>query len=346
MRHGRITQTAWQRAVRRQLHTEEQDTLFSPSPWETCSGITWDGSDKGGADSCGCEFLWADAHVFGSSPRTGYYAVFHAAGELAARGAQIRGASVRVLMPDETEEEVLKELAAATAEACERMGIPITAFQGEVTSAVNETTVFVSGAGTRSSGPVQGGGGRKGRTQEILLCGYAGLEGTLRILDEGRKELETRFVPAFLSHAEELKQELVTPEQLLQSYGSETGITAVRQIGSGGILSALWELCEILDTGMEVDLLSIALKQETVEICEFYRMNPYLMTSAGSFLIAAEYGEAVIEILEKAGARAGRLGVTKAQNARVITSGEEVRYLDRPAPDELARWMAGRKRSE
>ena len=50
----------------------------------------------------------------------------------------------------------------------------------------------------------------------------------------------------------------------------------------------------------------------------------------------------MIEILEKAGARAGRLGVTKAQNARVITSGEEIRYLDRPAPDELALWQAGR----
>ena len=87
----------------------------------------------------------------------------------------------------------------------------------------------------------------------------------------------------------------------------------------------------------------IAIKQETVEICEFYRLNPYQMTSAGSFLIVTEDAQTVIEILEKAGARAGRLGVTKSRNARVITSGEEVRYLDRPAPDELALWQAGRQ---
>ena len=54
----------------------------------------------------------------------------------------------------------------------------------------------------------------------------------------------------------------------------------------------------------------------------------------------------VIEVLEKAGARAVRLGVAKAQNARVITSKEEIRYLDRPAPDELARWQKDYKKCE
>lgn len=34
--------------------------------------------------------------------------------------------------------------------------------------------------------------------EELLLCGYAGLEGTLRILDESEEELGTRFVPVFL----------------------------------------------------------------------------------------------------------------------------------------------------
>ena len=66
-------------------------------------------------------------------------------------------------------------------------------------------------------------------------------------------------------------------------------------------------------------------------------------TSAGSFLIVTTEAEQVIELLKGAGARAGRLGVTKAQNARVITSGTEMRFLDRPAPDELVNWMAKRE---
>ena len=86
----------------------------------------------------------------------------------------------------------------------------------------------------------------------------------------------------------------------------------------------------------------IALKQETVEICEFYRLNPYLMTSAGSYLILTSEAESVIRELEEAGVCAVRLGVARDGNAKVIRNGEEVRYLDRPASDELERWMAER----
>ena len=116
----------------------------------------------------------------------------------------------------------------------------------------------------------------------------------------------------------------------------------LRQIGSGGILAALWELSETAHTGFEIDMPQIALKQETVEICEFYRLNPYLMTSAGSYLILTSEAEAVVRVLEDAGVSAVRLGAARDQSARVIRNGEEIRYLDRPAPDELERWRAER----
>ena len=112
------------------------------------------------------------------------------------------------------------------------------------------------------------------------------------------------------------------------------------------LLAALWEMAEEEKIGFEIAMGSISLKQETVEICEYYRLNPYQLTSAGSYLILTDEADQVIEVLEKAGARAVRLGVAKAQNARVITSKEEIRYLDRPAPDELARWQKDYKKCE
>lgn len=363
MRYGKITQTAWQRSVRRQLHTRGPEILFRPTPWETCSGLAAEGAGGKG-------FLWTEAHAYGRSGRTGFYAVLQAAGELAARGVRICSVSVRVLLRPDAEEEELRELTAGIEDACARLGICVSAFQGEVAPAAAQNTVFVTGAGTiwseaetretRESSwletetrdawessrpgadPASCGRRDDGSGQEILLCGYAGLEGTLRVLGEAEEELKTRFVPAFLARTEALKDELVTPDQLLAAQRQCGRITAVRQIGSGGVLAALWELAEILHTGLETDLRAVALKQETVEICEFFRLNPYQMTSAGSFLIVTEDAETVLNVLEKAGARAGRLGVTKAQNARVITSGEETRYLDRPAPDELVRWTAER----
>lgn len=338
MRLGKLTRTAWQRSVRRQLHMENEKQIFPPGSAQSCTGYR--------AEDGTC-FIWADAHAAGDSGRTGYYAVLQAAGELAAKGVRPEEVSIRVLLPAETEEEKLKELASGIAEACGRMHIRTGAFQGEVTPAVVHTVVCACASGTMPAGkpekrtaPDSARSEEPGGSAEILLCGYAGLEGTLRILDETEEELSGRFVSAFLDQTRDLKKDLVMPEQILSCVPEKA--RAVRQIGSGGILAALWELAEEARTGFEIDMANIALKQETVEICEFYRLNPYQMTSAGSFLILTTEAEQVIEILEKSGARAGRLGVAKAQNARVITSGEEIRYLDRPAPDELVKWMAAR----
>ena len=96
----------------------------------------------------------------------------------------------------------------------------------------------------------------------------------------------------------------------------------------------------------EIDLKKILIRQETVEVCEYYQLNPYQMTSAGCILFLTDHAEKLIEILEESGARAERLGVTTAGNARVITSGEEQRYLERPAPDEWMRFLEQELRAE
>lgn len=72
-----------------------------------------------------------------------------------------------------------------------------------------------------------------------------------------------------------------------------------------------------------------------MEICEYFYLNPYQLTSAGSVLIFAEDGEKLVEKFQKEGRQAVVLGRTTVDTARVILGGEEKRYLDRPAPDEL-----------
>lgn len=359
MRIGKITQTAWRRSVRKHLHIGDGDMLFALSPWETCSGFQTETGDG---------YVWADAHVSGDDAGTGYYAVYHAAGELAARNVRARGAAVYVMLAQGSREEQLAGIAAGVDRACRELEIPVTDFQGEVSGAVVHTVVTVSAAGVRQDQRTQQGqellhgqellqGQSPQKTtaansvkafrreaaaqREIIMCGYAGLEGTLRILDEAQAELETRFVSAFLEQTKGLTVELASPGQILKVFESDRN-ASVRQIGSGGIMAALWELSETAGIGFEIDMPQIALKQETVEICEFYRLNPYLMTSAGSYLILTDAGEAVIRALEETGAHAVRLGAARDQNARVIQNGEEIRYLDRPAPDELEIWRSKR----
>lgn len=335
MKTGNITQTAWNRSVKKQLHTETVGSFFCPSQEEKCSGLRVDSEDA---------FVWSSASVTGDSPRTAWYAALQAAGNLAARGVMPQGISFQILFPEETEEEILAEAAVAAQEVCSRMGTELTCLQGEVNPAVRRMVILADAAGVSDSREFTG---IMSPGQEILLCGYTGLEGMLHILDEAEEELAGRFVPSFLGQARMLQKDLVMPGQILagvRAKASDGGklVSAARQIGSGGILAALWELAEISATGLEVSMEAMALKQETVEICEYFQINPYQMTSAGSYLIATEHAEELMGVLEKAGVRAGRLGIAKAQKARVITSGDETRYLDRPAPDSLTCWWQNR----
>jgi hydrogenase expression/formation protein HypE len=47
--------------------------------------------------------------------------------------------------------------------------------------------------------------------------------------------------------------------------------------------------------GLDVALKRIPIQQETVEICEFFGVNPYQMLSTGALLIAAADGEGLVQ---------------------------------------------------
>lgn len=331
MRNGRITQTAWRRSVRKHLKTGEKDIVWGPSPWETCSALRTEQERKA---------AWSDAVVSDDSAAAGYYAVYRAAGDLAAKGIRAEAVSIRVLFPERTDESRLDELAGNVEQACRELDIQVTSFDGTVTQAVRRMTVFAgaAGCGTEKKKTVSDKHQSPG---EILLCGYAGLEGMLRILENDPPELRERFVSDFLDRAAALKCEMIRPERIL-NLSDQTGVS-VFQIGQGGIFASLWELAQTENTGFEIPMSRIALKQETVEICEFYRLNPYQMTSCGSYLILTEQGDEIIAGFEETGTPCVRLGRALRQNAKVLVSGEERRYLDRPAADELQRWQDQRK---
>jgi hydrogenase maturation factor len=169
--------------------------------------------------------------------------------------------------------------------------------------------------------------------QDIVLLKWIGLEGTFRVMREKEEELQKRFVPTFLKRIAELETELFSEREL--AIAKEHGASAMHQITGGGILAALWEMAESAEIGLEVELKQMSIRQETVEICEYYHLNPYQLTSAGSVLIVTERGEELVQKYREEGVMATILGKTTKDTARVILGGEEKRFLDKPAPDEL-----------
>lgn len=326
MKAGNISQTVWKRSIRKQLNHVRDEVLFPPSMEEACSMLRIPE---------GHVLVSSSAQSFGNAQETGIYAAAKALNEIAARGASPLGVSVQAVLPLSVTEEQLKKMLGSIEEVCVEAGAPVTCFKAENNPAVNQVFITAAAQGAVKEDEVIRAADSKAG-EAIILCGYVGLEGMLRVLEECGEELGQRFVPAFIRQMKELKPRLLGIEAVKAARCG--GVSAIHQIGSGGIFAALWELAEASGIGMEVELSRMSIRQETVEVCEYYNLNPYQMTSTGSFLMTAKDGDKLVNALEGVGARAVKLGVATDKKARVITSGEEQRYLDRPAQDELMLW--------
>ena len=109
----------------------------------------------------------------------------------------------------------------------------------------------------------------------------------------------------------------------------------MHDVTEGGIFGALWEMAEASGVGLEIDLKKIPLKQETVEICEYFGISPYELISSGSMLMAAKDGNRLVMELQKEGIPAVIIGKATAGRDRILRNEDECRYLEPPKTDEL-----------
>jgi hydrogenase maturation factor len=117
------------------------------------------------------------------------------------------------------------------------------------------------------------------------------------------------------------------------------GVTSMHDVTEGGIFGALWEIAAASKVGLEVDLKKILLKQETVEICEFYDLNPYMLISSGSMLIVTDHANQLVDRLKAEGIAAAVIGRITEGNDRIIINEDERRFLEPPKSDELYKVM-------
>lgn len=325
MRLGNITQTMWKRSVLRQMHTRTWENLL-PSAEEHCGGLT---ILEGNA------VLHAQASAMGNACSMGAFAAVRGINDLAAHGAKPETLSVQILLAPSNEEKDLRSLINKLEEVCVLAKVQLTCVTVQVNPAVVRPVVLATAYGQVPKGDIMGPWGAA-PGQDIVLCGYVGLEGMLHILDECYTELCMRFPPVFMNQAQSMRSSLLALQAI--DGARKIGVTAMQQVGGGGILGSLWELAEASHIGMEVELEKMSIRQETIEICEHYQLNPYQITSAGAILMTTHDGDELVRTLKEAGAKASKLGVSTNKNERVILGGQEVRYLEKTAQDELMRW--------
>lgn len=197
---------------------------------------------------------------------------------------------------------------------------------------MSQPLINVCGVGKAKAGKlVSTAGAAPG--DDILATKWIALEGTSIIAKEKEDELLRRYPLDLVRAAQRFDEYLsVLPEATV---AVRSGVSAMHDVTEGGIFGALWEMAESSGVGLEIDLKKIPVKQETIEVCEMYGINPYELISSGCMLMASPDGNTLIRELGKAGIHAAVIGKATAGNDRVLFNEDEKRYLEPPKVDEL-----------
>lgn len=168
--------------------------------------------------------------------------------------------------------------------------------------------------------------------QDLVLAGFVGQAGARVIAIEKEAELEQWFAKDYIEQIKENQNVHLTGN--LEQW-REFGATECEPVGEGGVYTALWNLSGAYEVGIECVLHQIPIKQETIEICERYDLNPYRLLSENCLLLVADNGGHLAAALSEKGISAAVIGKVNPGIKREIYNGTGRGFLDRPKKDEL-----------
>ena len=322
MEIGKIPETVLKRSILKKLTVKRPEVLVHSGVGEDCSVL--EGGDY--------DIVLSTDPITGTATDIGKLAFYVTANDIASSGAELIGMLLTIIFPPNSKEEELKKIMDDMTELAETYNVEILGGHTEVSEAVRQTLVSVTGVGRIERGKaIQTGGLKPG--QDLVITKWVGLEGTSILAKQYEERLQKRLPDAIIQTAKEMDQYLSVIQDARMAM--QVGVSAMHDVTEGGIFGALWEMAAASGVGIEVDLKKIPIRQETIELCEVLEINPYLLISSGSMLIGTGHGSRLVKELEAAGIPAAVVGFATQGNDRVIINGEERRFLEPPKSDEL-----------
>ncbi len=260
-------------------------------------------------------------------------ALINACNNLSCSGAVPFGAELSLVLPEAIYESEIRHMMEEAVNFANENHILILGGHTTVSKDVTETIATVTALGNVSDFQFP----KMEAGMDVVISKWIGLQGTAKIASLKSETLEKRLPRRFVAEAKAFeKYASVLAEARL---AKEARVCAMHDVSGGGIFRALWELAELADTGIRIELKKIPLKQETVEVCEIFGLNPYELLSGGALLMVTKNGEELVETLLNNGINATLIGQLTNDKDRVLVTysedGEEFRYLERPRNDEI-----------
>lgn len=271
--------------------------------------------------------------ITGANNKVGRLAVHIACNDIASNGVEPLGLLLTILVPEGTTETELNEIMKEAGEAAAELNVEIMGGHTEVTSAVNKIVISSTVIGKQLKERVTFTKGAK-PGDLIIMTKNAGLEGTAIIAHDWEDRLRKALGNNIVDEGKEMMQNIsVVKEGVI---AGKIGVTAMHDVTEGGLLGALWELCEASAVGTLIDKERINIAPATKKICQYFNIDPLKLISSGCMLItvAQEKAPELLDQYKKNGIIANVIGEITAEG-KFIQDGENIFEILPPESDEL-----------
>lgn len=298
MKIGRLAENVWKRSVRKNLKTRDFKTV----------GIRMS--------------------MIPFSNKMGQIAVYDIVNSSLCTASEIEGIVLSLMIDGRCSEEYVQHIVRDADEVANKLCIKIKGFDIHIVQGLKKP--FITGYAVTKGSKAEL---LPKSDEDIVVIKYIAMAGTVIITEDRYDELRTRFSDMYLESAKSILSELSLLQVQSILCSGKVDYSYMSALSEGGINAALWEMADIGGVGLTVQLKSIPIRQETVEVCNYFDINPYELTSSGALLVTCKDGQALIDKLYESGIEATIIGRTNSSNDKLIINEDEKRFLTVPATD-------------
>lgn len=281
--------------------------------------------------------------ITGAEAKIGWLSVHINANDVASRGATPLWFLNTILLPEDSDETLLKTIMIDIHEACKELGICIVGGHTEVAPGLQKPIIagFMLGEVTRSRLVTTGGAKPE---DDIILTKGAGIEGTGILAEDLKDELSEKVSSKTLENAKKLLNEISVVKEA--QVASKIGVHSMHTPTEGGVINGLLEVSEAANVSFKVYEDKIPLLNETKQISNVLKLDPLKLLSSGSLLITSDTNKTsqILDALNEVNIRAEVIGkITKKDHNIIVGEDGKIKVVQIVKQDELYRILDERR---
>ncbi|MEW9122827.1 MAG: AIR synthase family protein [Thermotaleaceae bacterium] len=271
--------------------------------------------------------------ITGASSEIGRLAVHIACNDVASNGVEPLGIMLTIMAPLGTTIEQIEAVMKEAGETAAGLQVEIIGGHTEITEAVNRMIISATAIGRQKKEAVVISQGAK-VGDLILMTKTAGLEGTAILAHDREEQLREVLEGPLLEGAKKMLEAIsVVPEGRI---AGQIGVSSMHDVTEGGLLGAVWELCEASEVGAVLYEEEIPVAEETKKICEYFQIDPLRLISSGCMVMTVDKNkkDLLLKQLEEAKIKGTIIGEI-IENGRFLVSKDRKIAIAPPESDEL-----------